>query len=70
MKYSAGDSSHAETGSTTAQLRAHRRSAQPVEQSEILPAFTSELAGPPCAYGGVVRRAIPCQWQWGHHRHS
>jgi outer membrane receptor protein involved in Fe transport len=29
---------------TTAQLYAHRRSAQPIEQGEILPAFTSELA--------------------------
>ncbi len=44
MKYSAGDSNHAETRSTTAHLYAHRRSAQPVEQGEILPAFTSELA--------------------------
>ena len=44
MKYSAGDSNHAETGSTTAQLYAHRRSAQAIEQGEILPAFTSELA--------------------------
>jgi hypothetical protein len=29
---------------TTAQLYAHRRSAQAIEQGEILPAFTSELA--------------------------
>jgi outer membrane receptor protein involved in Fe transport len=29
---------------TTAQLYAYRRSAQPIEQGEILPAFTSELA--------------------------
>jgi hypothetical protein len=31
-------------GNTTAQLYAYRRSAQAVEQGEILPAFTSELA--------------------------
>jgi hypothetical protein len=29
---------------TTAQLYAYRRSAQAIEQGEILPAFTSELA--------------------------
>ena len=31
-------------GNTTAQLYAYRRSAQVIEQGEILPAFTSELA--------------------------
>ena len=32
------------TEKTTAQLYAYRRSAQPVEQGEILPAFTSEMS--------------------------
>ena len=32
------------TGNTTAQLYAYRRSAQAIEQGEILPAFTSEMA--------------------------
>src|SRR5690606_25881124 len=32
------------TGSTTAQLYAYRRSAQTIEQGEILPAFVTELA--------------------------